>query len=87
MASRTVTATRENNAARPNPRPVPVSADHTHTITVIPMTPGTPRIRRPTTIAETGVTGLQWPCPAPLRPVPPSLMAPLLSGLIANSTV
>ena len=87
MTSRTVTATRENRTARPNPRPAPVRTDHTHTMAVSPMTPGTPRTRRPSTIAETGVTGLQWPPPVPPRSVPPSPMASLLSGLILHSTV
>ena len=76
MISRTVTATRENRAARPTPRPAPVIADQMTTMIASPIVPGTPRIRRPTTIADTGVAGFQRPCPAPCCPVLPSLMSP-----------
>ena len=59
MSSRIATATRENKHALPNPSPARVSADQTSTMIVRPTALGSPRTRRPTTIAETGVTGFQ----------------------------
>ena len=59
MSSRIATATRENTHALPNPSPARVSVDQTSTMIVRPTALGSPRTRRPTTIAETGVTGFQ----------------------------